>query len=172
MNNRAEFASDSEVISHGFERVCSFIFFFFVLLQRILLNEAWNKSKEENHRLRDTLKRFNHLGPLRACFHDATLVRDPLCYLQKCWCFWVADSNSLKTRQQLKDSTWCDMPVQLFIFWGLRVQGWGRKEAVKYFCQFFINVSKAEDSLNSVVESPWTSTVTKTESLLPYTSQE
>lgn len=46
----------------------------------------------------------------------------------------------------------------------------GKKGSSKVFLPIFINVRKAEDSLNSVV-APWASTI-MTESLLPYTSQE
>lgn len=61
-----------------------------------MLNEAGNKTKEENYRVSVILERLNHLKPLRADFHDATLVRDLLCHLQKDRYLWVADGNSLK----------------------------------------------------------------------------
>lgn len=47
----------------------------------------------------------------------------------------------------------------------------GNKGSSEVFLPIFINVSKAGDSLNSVVESLPASTV-MTESLLPYTSRE
>lgn len=148
------------------------LFFFFpssVLLQGILLNETWNKSKEGNYRLRVILEHLNHLRPLRACFHGATLVRHPFCYLQKHWCFWVAMATAWKTRAR-RLSMLCHDSTALH-FLRTKSQRMGKKGSSKVFLPIFINVSKAEDSLNSVVDSPRASTV-MTESLLPYTSRE
>lgn len=55
-------------------------------------------------------------------------------------------------------------------FLGIKSPKMGKKGSSKVFLPIFINVRKAEDSLNSVV-APWASTI-MTESLLPYTSQE
>lgn len=69
-------------------------------------------------------------------------------------------------KQQLKDSM-----CAVLHFLGTKSPGMGRKGNIKVFLPIFINVGKAEDSLNSVVESPRASTV-MTESLLPYTIWE
>lgn len=62
VNNRIEFASDSKVISHGFERAFLFILFFFLIslssCKGVLLNEAKNKNKKEKYRTKDILEYF------------------------------------------------------------------------------------------------------------------